>query len=320
MQVYRDLTQLPTFDKAVVTIGSFDGVHLGHQKIIRQVIKKADAIGGESVIITFYPHPKQVLFPATKDLHLINTLEEKILLLEKQGIDHLIIVPFTKTFSQISADEYIRDFLVEKTHPHTIIIGYDHHFGHHRQGDIHMLEKMGERYHYQVEEIPKQVIHDLTISSTKIRKYLQEGKIRLANELLGYPYFIHGKVIHGNKRGRKLGFPTANIDTGEKHKLIPMDGIYVGEATIPSPLSNAEKENHYGGAVNIGHAPTFNGTERRVEIFIFDFKEEIYEQSILLRLHDFVRPDIKFEKVDDLVEQMEEDVTRIKERLEEINS
>lgn len=314
MQVHRDLTQLPKFKNAVVTIGSFDGVHLGHQKIIRQVTKKAEDIAGESILITFSPHPKQVLLPSNKDLQLINTLEEKILLMEKQGIDHLIVVPFTKAFSQISADEYIRDFLVKNTHPHTIIIGYDHRFGHNRTGDFHLLREMGKHYDYRVEEIPEQVIHDLTISSTKIRKYLQEDKIHLANELLGYPYFISGRVIHGEKRGREIGFPTANIVPGDEHKLIPSDGTYAGQVIIPSQ-KNKVKEKKLYGAINIGHAPTFEGKERRVEVFILDFEGDLYEQTIHLQFHEFVRSDEKFETVQQLISQMNKDINRIKEKL-----
>ncbi len=319
MQVHRDLDHLPPFSKAVVTIGTFDGVHLGHQKIIKQVKKEAQKCGGESVLITFHPHPRQVLSPAGKNLELLNTLEEKILLLEKHQIDHLIVVPFTKSFSQLSATEYVEDFLVGKIHPHVIIIGFDHHFGHNREGNIHLLRKLEDRYQFKVEEIPEQIIHDISISSTQIRQYLKTGQTSLANELLGYPYFISGKVVHGDARGRKLGFPTANIQPESDHKLIPSEGIYAAKVSIPSPVyQKKQKKNIYEGAANIGHAPTFNGVENRIEVYIMDFDENIYDRSILLQLYHFIRPDKKFPDAQTLKVQMQEDVKDIKKALKQI--
>lgn len=295
-------------------MGTFDGVHQGHQQVIHQVNEEAEKCGGESVLITFDPHPRQVLFPHDDKLRLLNTLEEKIYLLGKQHIDHLVIVPFTKDFSNLSATEYVRDFLVKKIRPHIIIIGYDHHFGHNREGNIDLLRSLEPKFDFRVVEIPPQVAHDLTVSSTKIRKYLLEGETGLANELLGYPYFISGKVIRGDQRGRILGYPTANIEPASHFKLIPAEGIYAAKTLIPSPVSHFEKNDiiEYNGAANIGHAPTFQGKDQRIEMYIFNFDQNIYEQNILLQLIDFIRPDQKFENAEALVSQMQEDVEEIK--------
>lgn len=318
MQIHRDLDQLPDFKNAVVTIGTFDGVHRGHQKIIQQIKKEAKKNSGESVIVTFYPHPRQVLAPSNNSLQLLNTLDEKILLLQQQQIDHLIVVPFTKAFSQLSATEYVRDFLVAKLQPKILIIGYDHHFGHNREGDIHVLHRMASQFNFKVEEIPAQVIHDLTVSSTKIRKNVKSGKIKLANELLGYPYFISGKVVHGDKRGSALGFPTANIAVEEVHKLIPTDGIYAAKVMLLTSSANGATDKLYNGAINIGHAPTFGKNERRIEAFIMDFDRSIYDETILLRFYDFIRPDQKFAHAEELIEQMHKDVEKIKMVLDKL--
>lgn len=319
MLIHRDLEQLPVFKNAVITIGTFDGVHRGHQQIIGQVKEEAQKCGGESVIITFDPHPRQVLLPHDQGMRLLNTLEEKIYLLNKQHIDHLVIVPFTKEFSSLSATEYVHDFLVEKIHPHVIIIGYDHHFGHNREGNIDLLRSFESQFGFRVVEIPAQVAHDLTVSSTKIRKNLMAGQTGLANELLGYPYFISGKVVPGDQRGRKLGFPTANIEPGNRFKLIPAEGIYAAKVIIPSPVTGFESNFiEYNGAANIGHAPTFREKDQRIEVFIFDFDENIYDQNILLKFIDFIRPDQKFENAEALVSQMKKDVEEIKKRISKI--
>ncbi len=320
MQVHRDLGSLPPFTKAVITIGTFDGVHRGHQKIIQQVKEEAKKCGGESVLITFDPHPRQVLSSRGHSPELLNSLDEKILLLEKHQIDHLIVVPFTNAFSKLSATEYVEDFLVEKIHPHIIVIGYDHHFGHNREGNIHLLRQMESHYQFRVEEIPEQIVHDITISSTRIREYLKTGQTGLANELLGYPYFISGKVVHGDKRGRKLGFPTANIQPGNDHKLIPAEGTYSAKVVIPSPvLQAASIGTVYKGAANIGHAPTFNGTRKRVEVYIINFNNNIYGSTLLLQLYHFIRPDKKFTDALALKSQMQEDVENIRKALQEVD-
>jgi riboflavin kinase/FMN adenylyltransferase len=325
MLVHRNLDRLPSFKNAVVTIGTFDGVHSGHRQIIKQLNAEAEKCQGESVIITFDPHPRQVLSPHNKPLHLLTTLEEKIFLLEKQQVDHLVIVPFTRAFSELSASAYIADFLVSKFQPHTIIIGYDHHFGHNREGNIQLLRRVQSQYHFRVVEIPRQVVHDLTVSSTKIREHLMAGNVKVANELLGYPYFISGVVVHGDKRGRELGFPTANIVPADPQKLIPAEGVYAASIHIPSPAACPGGEQagkkasgvlSFGGAANIGRIPTFQGKEQRVEVYIFNFDKDIYDQKIRLSFYDYIRPDIRFDNAEALVARMQEDVKEIKQILE----
>ncbi|WP_343303407.1 bifunctional riboflavin kinase/FAD synthetase [Chitinophaga niabensis] len=307
MQVHRDLQQLPDFRNAVITIGTFDGVHTGHQYILQQLQEAAEACHGETVIITFDPHPREVLAPQNKTVHLLTTLDEKIQLLEKWGIHHLVVVPFTKAFSELSATAYLEDFLISTFRPHTIIIGYDHRFGHNREGGLELLEAEQQKFGFQLLEIPQQVVHDLTVSSTKIRNSLQEGAILLANELLGYPYFINGKVVHGDKMGRQLGFPTANIALHDSRKLIPAQGVYAVKVTV------AGKE--WKGALNIGTRPTFNGSELRIEVYILDFNEEIYGAEIHVSFIEFIRADKKFDAVDALVVQITDDVVKAREIL-----
>ncbi len=302
MQVHRDLQQLPVFRNAVITIGTFDGVHTGHQYILQQLQEAAAFCNGETVIITFDPHPRAVLAPHNQPVHLLTTLDEKIMLLEQQGIDHLVVVPFTKAFSELSATAYLEDFLIRTFNPHTIIIGYDHRFGHNREGGLELLEAEQQKFGFRLLEIPQQVVHNLTVSSTKIRKSLQEGAVQLANELLGYPYFLNGTVVHGDKMGRQLGFPTANISLTDSRKLIPAQGVYaVTVATGGRTLK---------GALNIGTRPTFNGTELRIEVFILDFNEDIYGHPIRVNFLDYIRSDKKFDSVDALVVQMKDDVEK----------
>src|SRR5258705_6904696 len=232
MKVYRDIEQLPAFKNAVITIGTFDGVHEGHRKIIDSLKQEAAKINGESVIITFHPHPRKVVSSAILGIRLINTLDEKIELLSKTGVDHLVIVPFTDAFANQPAEAYIQNFLIEKFHPNTIIIGYDHRFGRDRQGDYRLLEKMTVAYHYELKEISKQVIDEISISSTNIREAIIHGDIDTANKLLGYEFFFEGEVVHGDKLGRKLGYPTANLKITDEEKIIPGNGIYAVYAEI----------------------------------------------------------------------------------------
>lgn len=302
MQVHKDLHHLPVFRNAVITIGTFDGVHTGHQYILQQLQGAASACNGETVIITFDPHPREVLAPHDRSVRLLTTLDEKIMLLEKQGIHHLVVVPFTKTFSELSAKAYLEDFLISTFNPHTIIIGYDHRFGHNREGGLELLEAEQQQFGFRLLEIPQQVVHNLTVSSTKIRKSLQEGAIQLANEFLGYPYFINGTVVHGDKMGRRLGFPTANISLQDARKLVPAQGVYAVTVTTGGRTLK--------GALNIGTRPTFNGTELRIEVFILDFDEDIYGQPIRVGFLDYIRSDKKFDSAEALVLQMKDDVER----------
>jgi len=309
MQVHRDLDHLPEFRNAIITIGTFDGVHAGHRFIIEQLQQAANACGGETVIVTFDPHPREVLLPKPNNIRLLTTLPEKIALLERAGIDHLVVVPFTKAFSEMAARSYLEDFLVARFQPHTIIIGYDHRFGHNREGGLELLEAEQQQYGFTLIEIPQQVVHDLTVSSTKIRKSLQEGGVQLANELLGYTYFLTGTVVHGDKMGRQLGYPTANLQLADERKLIPAEGIYAVKAQL-----SGHKE-WIPAVMSIGFRPTFNGTDLRLEVHIFDFNEDIYGQELTVHFVEYIRSNLKFDNVDALIVQMDKDSAQAKEIL-----
>jgi riboflavin kinase / FMN adenylyltransferase len=300
MKVYRSLQQLPVFNRAVLTIGTFDGVHLGHQQIIRQLLMEAEESGGESVLISFYPHPRKIVQP-DKSIAELTTLDERIELLKRQGLDNLVVVPFTKEFSEQSAQQYIKDFLVDRFHPSLIIIGYDHKFGNNREGDYRLLEQMGEQYNYTVKEIPQQLINEVAISSTKIRQALSNGEVETANQLLGYPYFFKGNVIEGNKLGRKLGYPTANLQIQDLDKLVPANGVYAVEAQIEGETRILK------GMMNIGNRPTVDGTRRSVEVHLFDFNEDIYNRHLKVYVRFHLRNEVKFEGLEKLVEQLHKD-------------
>lgn len=300
MKVYRDLKDLPKFNKAVITIGSFDGVHCGHQKIIEKVCQVAENIGGESVVITFHPHPRQIIYPKDNTLELINTIEEKIRLFERIGLDHVVVVPFTIEFAQLSADEYIHKFLIEKFHPAAIVIGYDHRFGLNRLGDFNYLKYHSAAAGYDLIEIKKQTIKDISISSTKIRNAIKAGDVTGAGELLGYHFLLSGKVVHGHKTGTQMGFPTANIQIEEKAKIIPPIGIYA--------VYVWHELRKYKGMLYIGNRPTITEKgETTIEVNIFDFDENIYGHSIEIELVDFIREDAKFKDLDGLKKQLVKD-------------
>jgi riboflavin kinase/FMN adenylyltransferase len=303
MKVHRDLSDLPQFRNAVITIGSFDGVHKGHQKILKKVKDLALATSGESIVITFHPHPRQIVYPKDTSLRLITTTEEKIELLAKSGIDHLVIVPFTFEFSQISADEYIQRFLVTKFHPKYIVIGYDHRFGLNRQGGINYLRWHEAACGYQVEEIEKQEIDAAAISSSKVRKYLMKGAVKPASHLMGHFFSLRGKVVKGQQIGTSIGFPTANIELKEKVKLVPPDGIYAAYAIF-------EGQRHQA-MLYIGVKPTIKGANKRtIEVHIFDFSSEIYESELQVELVDFIRHDATFKDIETLRKKLEEDKIR----------
>ncbi len=304
MQVHYDINQLPVFKNAVITIGTFDGVHSGHQQIIRQMLTEAKAINGETVAITFHPHPKMVVPGAKQDIKVLNTLAEKITLLQKHGIHHLVVVPFTNAFAEQTADAYIKDFLVARFHPHTIIIGYDHRFGAGRKGDYHLLEDEAPKNNFVVKEIPEHVLQDITISSTKIRAALSAGDIVTANEFLGYHYFFTGKVVQGNKLGRTIGYPTANLQIEDESKLIPGNGVYAVEAVVNSePLTVRLK-----GMMNIGVRPTVGGSLNRViEVNIFDFDADIYGQGLTVFIKTKLRNEVKFNGLEELKQQLAKD-------------
>ncbi|MDX1939455.1 MAG: bifunctional riboflavin kinase/FAD synthetase, partial [Saprospiraceae bacterium] len=311
MRILKDLNQLPAFQNAVVTIGSFDGVHCGHQRIIEQVNALARAVGGESVVITFHPHPRQVIYPQDDTLKLLTTTEEKIFFLEKYGVDNVVIVTFTVEFSQISADEYIEKFLIEKFHPHSIVIGYDHRFGLNRQGDINYLRWYAKKSNFQVVEIEQQEVDDIAVSSTKIRKALEDGRVSVGRKLLGHHYTLIGTVVHGQKIGASLGFPTANIEIPQNEKLIPPDGIYAVQVTHDGQ--------RYGGMLYIGSRPTLKKyNNRTIEVNIFDFNQTIYGDEIKLELVEFIRYDTKFDDLEALKKQLAEDRKRAQLLLENL--
>ncbi len=301
MQVHSDLDHLPAFKNAIVTIGTFDGVHTGHQQILQQLKSEAVAVGGESVIITFDPHPRKILGNDPAGLRLINTLAEKIELLEAEGIDHLVIVAFTKEFANQPAKDYVERFLVEKFHPHTIIIGYDHQFGHNREGNYLLLEALKDEYNFRVKEIPEHVLRNSIISSTKIRNAILSGNIAEANEFLGYSYFFEGVVVEGNKLGRTIGYPTANLHVADAEKLIPGDGVYAVHVMSSHPHDSRK------GMMNIGIRPTVDGTKRVIEVNIFEFDEDIYGQTLRVYVHAWLRGEIKFSGLDALKEQLAKD-------------
>jgi riboflavin kinase/FMN adenylyltransferase len=298
MQVHRTIESLPEFRNAVITIGTFDGVHLGHQKIISALVEQAKNARGESVIITFDPHPRKIV-NSTEHLQLINTLQEKIDLLQEKGVDHMVIVPFTAEFSGQDADFYIKDFLVRLFHPHTIIIGYDHHFGKNRKGSYRLLEQKADVYNYRLKEIPRHVLDEIAISSTKIRKALLASDISTANKLLGYEYFFEGMVIQGDKMGRQLGYPTANLKYTNEDKIHLGEGVYA----VYVKVKGDEKK----GMMSIGTRPTFNDTSEKVEVNIFDFDDDIYGAEISVRVKHYLRPQEKYDTIEALIAQIDKD-------------
>jgi riboflavin kinase/FMN adenylyltransferase len=299
MKIYHHIDDFAPIKNAVVTIGTFDGVHLGHRKIIERIQQLAKAFDGETVILTFFPHPRMILHPEDQGLKMINTIDEKAQLLEQLGVDHLIITPFSRDFSNQTADEYIRDVLVNKIGTKKIVIGYDHRFGKDRQGSLAELQQAAPVYGFEVVEIPEQDIHDVAVSSTRIRNALLNTEIDLANEFLGYPFFVTGKVTRGDQIGRTIGYPTANILIEETYKLIPADGIFAVKVYL--------NEREYKGMGYIGHRPTISGMTRNIEVNIFDFNEDIYTQSIRMEFLHYVRGDIKFTSLDELTTQLGKD-------------
>lgn len=303
MQVHRDIEHLPVFRNAVVTIGTFDGVHMGHRQIISNLLGEAKKVNGESVIITFHPHPRKIVSSAILGIRLINTLEEKSELLASLGIDHLVVVPFTEAFANQPAEDYIRNFLVKKFNPHTIIIGYDHRFGRDRLGDYHLLEKYAPELGYELKEIHKHIIREISISSTNIREALLHGDIDTANELLGYEFFFEGMVVDGDKLGRKLGYPTANLRIMNEEKLIPGNGIYAVYAELMGHPGSGKMK----GMMSIGFRPTVDGKKRVAEVNIFDFDKEIYGHQLRIYVKKYLRAEEKFETLEALSAQIGND-------------
>jgi riboflavin kinase/FMN adenylyltransferase len=312
MNIYRNIKELPDFKNAVITIGSFDGVHSGHQKIISRVKALADEINGESIVITFYPHPRSVVDASTQDISVLNTLDEKLALIAGYGIQNVVIVPFSFEFSRQSPREYVETFIIASFHPQYVVIGYDHKFGLNRAGDISLFREYEATGHFNVIEIPRQDIEDIAISSTKIRKALISGDIKEANLFLNHPYILTGKVVHGDKLGSKLGYPTANLQISEKDKLIPVEGVYAVKIEIDK-LS-------FEGMMYIGKRPTVSDQIAiNIEINIFDFSQNIYDKVIQIHILEFLRKDIRFDNLDQLKDQLQLDEKNAQLALSELN-
>lgn len=298
MQTVNNVFNFTSQEKTFVTIGTFDGVHFGHQKIIEKLVLEAKKEGKKSVVLTFFPHPRMVL-QKEASIELINTIEERAKLLEKTGLDYLIIHPFSKEFSRTTALEFVRDFLVNQLNISKLIIGYDHHFGKNREGNIKQLTEYSQLYDFTVEEIPAQDIDDVSVSSTKIRRALHAGNLKTANNYLGYNFMINGVVVNGKQLGGKIGYPTANIDIKESYKLIPKTGVYVVKSEI-------DNETIYG-MMNIGNRPTVDGKHQTIEVHFFDFNKDLYHQSLTVELIYFLRDEHKFDSIDSLIHQLKID-------------
>lgn len=304
MQVHYNLENFAKIPFAVVTSGTFDGVHLGHQKILNRLKDIANAKGGESVIITFFPHPRMVLFNDSQNLKLLNTISEKIQLLEQFGIDHLVIIPFTREFSEIDSSSFIQNILIDKIGAKVLVIGYDHRFGKNREGSFSYLQENAPKYGFEVVEIPRHDIENMGISSSKIRQAIQEGNVEQASLLLGGYYFLGGKVVKGKQLGRTIGFPTANIYVVEDYKLIPADGVYAVFITYNNQTLK--------GVLNIGKRPTIEGKDRTIEVHIFDFDKEIYGENLSIQFVKKIRNEQKFDNLESLKTQISLDVVTAK--------
>lgn len=300
MKVYTNIDDYQNVNNPVATIGTFDGVHVGHQKIIQRLKEIAKQENGEVVLLTFFPHPRMVLQPENRDLRLINTQEEKIELLERAGVDHLIIYPFTKEFSRLTSVEYVRDILVNQLGVKKLVIGYDHHFGRNREGNFELLVELSELYGFDVEEISAQDIEDVNVSSTKVRKALYDGDLETVSKYLGHEFTLTGTVVEGRKMGTDLGYPTANISVPEFYKIIPADGVYAVKVLVQG------KE--YRGMLNIGLNPTVvEEGQRTIEVNIFDFDQNIYGEKATLIFVERLRGEEKFEDLEALRQQIAQD-------------
>lgn len=298
LEIIQSLSKFSYSEKTIVTIGTFDGVHIGHQKILEKVVDSAKKERKKSVLLTFFPHPRMVL-QQDSNLELINTIEEKADLLAKTGLDYLIIHPFSKEFSRLTALDFVRDILVNQLNTSKLIIGYDHHFGKNREGNLVQLTEYSLLYDFEVEEIPVQDINDVAVSSTKIRRALAEKNIKTANKYLGYNFILNGTVVNGKQLGGKIGFPTANISVKEEYKLIPKTGVYVVKSLIENSV--------FYGMMNIGYRPTIDGNHQTIEVHFFDFNKDLYNQKLTIEILYFLRDEQKFDSVNDLILQLKED-------------
>jgi riboflavin kinase/FMN adenylyltransferase len=298
LKIFHSINDFSSPKKTILTLGTFDGVHIGHKKILEKITQNTENEKYESLVLTFFPHPRMILQEESA-IKLLNTITEKIDLLEKTGIENLVIHPFDESFSRLTAEEFVREILVEQFHIQKIIIGHDHRFGRNRTANIDDLIDFGKKYGFEVEQISAQEINEISVSSTKIRNALEEGDIVLANKYLGYDYFLTGTIIKGKQLGRTIGFPTANLKIEENYKLIPRNGVYI----VSSIINNKT----VFGMMNIGFNPTVNGENQTIEIHFFDFEADLYHQKITVSLLHRIRSEQKFDSVVLLKEQLEKD-------------
>ncbi len=298
LKIFHSINDFRSTKKTILTLGTFDGVHIGHKKILKKVIQGTANEKYESLVLTFFPHPRMVL-QEDSGLQLLNTIDEKIDLLAEIGLENLVIHPFDETFSRLTAEDFVKTILVDRFHIQKIIIGYDHRFGRNRTADIDDLIAFGKKYNFEVEQISVQEINEISVSSTKIRNALLEGNMTLANDYLGYAYFLTGTVVKGKQLGRTINFPTANLNIKENYKLIPQNGVYIVESTI--------NQKTVFGMMNIGFNPTVKGQNQSIEIHYFDFDADLYGQKIRVSILQRIRSEQKFESVDLLKAQLEKD-------------
>lgn len=299
MKLIQGIENLPPIENATVTLGTFDGVHLGHKLILQNLIEEAEKVKGESVLLTFWPHPRKVLHPDDTSLKLLNTIEEKIDLLSQTALDYLIILPFTIEFSKKSYLDFVKEIIVDALKAKMMVVGYDHHFGKNREGTFEQLNECGNIFHFGLKEVPALKLGEIAVSSSKIREALLNGRIEDANDMLGYRYSLSGKVIKGKQKGKMMGFPTANMEVDESYKLIPQDGIYIAELKTEDGM--------HQGLVSIGTNPTFGNNEKTIESYILNFDKEIYNEKIEIFLIKYLRKQIKFAEYHSLVDRMNQD-------------
>jgi len=298
VNVFNSVQSFKSTQKTIVTLGTFDGMHIGHQAILNKLKLQKKIYGYETLVLTFFPHPRMVL-KTDHQISLLNTIDERIKLIDHFGIDHLVVQEFTQDFANLSAEEFVKTVLVDQFNIGKIIIGYDHRFGKNRSADIHDLIEFGKKYHFDVEQISAEELNDVSVSSTKIRNALNVGNVALAKTYLGYPYMVSGKVVSGKQLGRTIGYPTANIQVAEDYKLIPAIGVYVVGVTV--------KGKDFYGMLSVGTNPTVGGTEKTVEVYIFDFNDTIYDEEITVRFLTKIRDEENFGSIDLLIEALKND-------------
>lgn len=298
MNVFNSVQTFNSSQKTIVTLGTFDGMHIGHQAILNKLKLQKKIYGYETLVLTFFPHPRMVL-KTDHQISLLNTIDERVKLIDHFGIDHLVVQEFTQDFANLSAEEFVKTVLVDQFNIGKIIIGYDHRFGKNRSADIHNLIEFGKKYHFHVEQISAEELNDVSVSSTKIRNALNVGDVALAKTYLGYPYMVSGTVVSGKQLGRTIGYPTANIKVAQDYKLIPAIGVYVVGVTV--------KGKDYYGMLSIGTNPTVGGTEKTIEVYIFDFNDTIYDEEITVRFLTRIRGEEHFGSIDLLIEALKND-------------